>query len=83
MINDIWNAKELETQLENLTNTFLNRPTQALRAIKQLVNESFDNQLKKQMNIESKYFNEMTNTKDFRHGLEAFLNKALPQFIDG
>ncbi len=53
---------------------------QALRRIKQAVNEGTDGQLQEGLELESHLFQEIFTTKDMKEGVAAFLEKRRPVF---
>jgi 2-(1,2-epoxy-1,2-dihydrophenyl)acetyl-CoA isomerase len=56
-------------------------PTRALGLIKQALNHSADNTLEAQLGLENELQQQAMNTKDFKEGIDAFLNKRVPRFV--
>ena len=55
-------------------------PTKALAYIKHALNQSAANNLETQLQLEDVYQQKAANTKDFKEGVQAFLEKRLPIF---
>ena len=55
-------------------------PTKALGLIKVAFNQSLENDLEKQLDIEMKYQIEASETEDYAEGVAAFLDKRTPNF---
>lgn len=78
-MNLIWKVFEDELLLDNTLNIAekLSKlsPT-GLRLTKELVNQSFNNSLEVQLNLEEKYQKEAGNSDEYIAGVNAFLNKG-------
>lgn len=70
----------LDAEVDKLAGKLVHGPTQAFAAAKCLFYESFDNSLETQMEHEAASFIEMTQTPNFREGLDAFFEKRRPNF---
>jgi len=55
-------------------------PTLAYAAAKQAIRETWDNSLDTQLDLEAKLQGACGQSRDFKEGLVAFLEKRLPQF---
>ena len=55
-------------------------PTQAIGYTKQLLNASMTNDLKTQLEIESKLQIASAQSEDYAEGVDAFINKRKPEF---
>ena len=55
-------------------------PTKALAYIKQALNNSFKNNLEEQLKVEDELQQKAANTKDFKEGVQAFLEKRKANF---
>ena len=72
-----------ETFSENAMNTakFLAQmPTKGLAFTKQILSLSFTNSLEQQLQQEDIYQKKAAQTKDYKEGVKAFLEKRAPQF---
>lgn len=82
-LNMIYKAVEAETY-ETFTADFVSKlalmPTRALALTKKAVQESWNNTLSEQLNLELALQVEAGNTEDFKEGVQAFLDKRKPNF---
>jgi 2-(1,2-epoxy-1,2-dihydrophenyl)acetyl-CoA isomerase len=82
-LNMIYKAVEAETY-ETFTADFVSKlalmPTHALALTKKAVQESWNNTLSEQLNLELALQVEAGNTEDFKEGVQAFLDKRKPNF---
>lgn len=60
--------------------TLANMPTKALAYIKHALNYSVKNNIEEQLLLEDEYQQKAAATKDFKEGVDAFLEKRLPVF---
>lgn len=60
--------------------TLAKGPTVAYRHIKQAMHASYDNTLEQQLSLEAKLQNHCGQTRDFKEGVMAFLEKRKPKF---
>lgn len=82
-LNMIYKAVEAETY-ETFTADFVSKlalmPNRALALTKKAVQESWNNTLSEQLNLELALQVEAGNTEDFKEGVQAFLDKRKPNF---
>lgn len=82
-LNMIYKAVEAETY-ETFTADFVSKlalmPTRAMALTKKAVQESWNNTLSEQLNLELALQVEAGNTEDFKEGVQAFLDKRKPNF---
>lgn len=71
--NFMENAMEVLTQISNL-------PTKAIYLTKKAFNESYENSLKEQLDVEGILQQEAAETEDFQEGIAAFLEKRKPEY---
>ena len=64
----------------NLADTISRMPTKGLGYTKQLLNESFTNDLSAQLEAEGKMQVIASETEDHKEGILAFIEKRLPRF---
>ena len=69
----------MESAMEVLT-TLSNLPTKAISLTKKAFNESYENSLSEQLDVEGILQQEAAETKDFREGVTAFLEKRKPNY---
>lgn len=71
---------ELMTEAGNLAKTLAKGPTRAYGSVKKLLNETLNQSLETQMELEARQIADMVKTDDGREGLSAFVNKRQPKF---
>jgi 2-(1,2-epoxy-1,2-dihydrophenyl)acetyl-CoA isomerase len=79
----IWKAVDddaLMREAEKLCQHFAVAPTVGLALIKRALDESWDNDLDTQLDLEKEYQREASLTPDYAEGVRAFLEKRPPQF---
>lgn len=69
----------MESAMEVLT-TLSNLPTKAIALTKKAFNESYENSLSEQLDVEGILQQEAAETEDFREGVTAFLEKRKPNY---
>lgn len=69
----------MESAMEVLT-TLSNLPTKAISLTKKAFNESYENSLSEQLDVEGILQQEAAETEDFREGVTAFLEKRKPNY---
>ena len=69
----------MESAMEVLT-TLSNLPTKAISLTKKAFNESYENSLNEQLDVEGILQQEAAETEDFREGVTAFLEKRKPNY---
>ena len=69
----------MESAMEVLT-TLSNLPTKAISLMKKAFNESYENSLSEQLDVEGILQQEAAETEDFREGVTAFLEKRKPNY---
>ncbi|HXB08570.1 MAG TPA: enoyl-CoA hydratase-related protein [Puia sp.] len=80
MIYEVYPDQEFPKASLALTKKLAQLPTSALGLIKQALNHSADNTLEAQLNLEDELQQKAMKTMDFKEGIDAFLNKRVPQF---
>lgn len=71
---------ELDSQSLELARRLANMPTRALALTKRALNESLQNGLEAQLELEAELQGEASRTEDYREGVAAFLEKRKPVF---
>jgi 2-(1,2-epoxy-1,2-dihydrophenyl)acetyl-CoA isomerase len=80
MINRTVGADYLMSEVMTMAERLALAPTSAIGRIKNLINASFSNDLKAQLELEHKYQIESGRSEDFKEGVTAFFEKRAPQF---
>jgi 2-(1,2-epoxy-1,2-dihydrophenyl)acetyl-CoA isomerase len=83
MINRTVADEELMTEALALAERLASAPTKALASIKRLIEESATSDYKAQLELEHKAQLQSGQTKDFREGVAAFIEKRPPKFTGG
>ena len=66
--------------VENLLNTLAHGATKGLGWTKQLLNDAWTNGLEQQLSSESHWQTKAGQSRDFKEGVQAFLEKRKPSF---
>lgn len=80
MVAEVWPEAEFEAKAMEMLETITNQPTTALSLTKRALRKSYDNSLKEQLDIESRYQSAASATEDFREGILAFSEKRKPLY---
>ena len=80
IVNQIVPDDTLSQETQDLAGRLANGPTLAYANIKALINQSLDNSLDEQLNLEADSFQACAKTADFREGVAAFLAKRQASF---
>lgn len=80
MVYKVVSAEIFSEEVTNIANTLANMPTKALGLTKRLLNQSLQNSLEEQLNLESKLQIESAQSEDYAEGVDAFVNKRKPTF---
>ncbi|MGB9179038.1 MAG: enoyl-CoA hydratase-related protein [Pyrinomonadaceae bacterium] len=83
MINSVVADEELMSEARNLAIRLASAPTAAIGRIKQLLEESAGNDYVAQLELEHKMQLQSGQTKDFKEGVAAFIEKRPPKFVGG
>jgi 2-(1,2-epoxy-1,2-dihydrophenyl)acetyl-CoA isomerase len=83
MINRVVADEELMAEALNLAERLAGAPTAALASIKRLIDGSATNNYEAQLDLEHKAQLQSGQTKDFREGVAAFIEKRPPRFTGG
>ncbi|WP_310991401.1 enoyl-CoA hydratase-related protein [Aequorivita marina] len=80
MIYKVVAADSFSEEINKVAITLANMPTKALGFTKRLLNQSLQNSLEEQLNLESKLQIEAAQSEDYAEGVDAFVNKRRPEF---
>jgi len=80
IINQAVPADQLDSTVDALAKQLANGPTLAFGSVKTLLNQSFDNGLETQMELETREIARLSTTADGQEGIQAFLAKRKPEF---
>lgn len=80
MIHSVVDHAHLEEETLKLARKFTSMPTQALALTKKALNQSFENPLDKQLELEADLQEQAGLTEDFKEGINAFVEKRAPNF---
>ena len=80
MIYKYFSAESFADDSFKIAETLAQMPTQAFAFTKQALNQSLQNNLTEQLLLEDKLQNKAAVTEDYQEGVNAFLEKRLPNF---
>lgn len=80
MVYKVISAENFSEEVNIIASTLANMPTKALGLTKRLLNNSMNNSLEEQLNLESKLQIESAQSEDYAEGVDAFVNKRKPNF---
>ena len=80
MIYKVFADESFETESKQLAQTLAAMPTKGIGLTKRLLNQSYNNNLDQQLELEKQVQVEAGNSEDFVEGVNAFLEKRKPVF---
>ena len=80
LIADVFEDENFAVNAMGVLEQISNLPTKAIALTKKAFNESYDNSLSKQLDVEGILQQEAAETEDFREGVTAFLEKRKPNY---
>lgn len=80
MIYTYYSSETFENEIDKLAHRVANMPTKALGYIKKALNQSMENGLENQLDLESEYQIAAAQTEDYKEGVNAFVEKITPEF---
>lgn len=80
MVYKVVSSENFSEEVNTIANTLASMPTKALGLTKRLLNNSMQNSLEEQLNLESKLQIESAQSEDYAEGVDAFVNKRKPNF---
>ena len=80
MVYKVFPDESFEAEAKRLAATLASMPTKGLGYTKQLLDNSFYNDMEEQLQDEEIYQQRAGSTKDYKEGVQAFLEKRKPKF---
>lgn len=80
MVYKVVPSENFSEEINTIATLMANMPTKALGLTKRLLNNSMQNTLEAQLNLESKLQIESAQSEDYAEGVDAFVNKRKPNF---
>ena len=80
MLYRVFSDESFTEESKKIALTLSEMPTKALAYIKHALNQSATNTLEEQLSLEDVYQQKASATADFKEGVQAFLEKRLPNF---
>ncbi len=80
LIADVFDDENFMESAMKVLTTISNLPTKAIALTKKAFNESYENSLNEQLDVEGILQQEAAETEDFREGVTAFLEKRKPNY---
>ncbi|MCT4320530.1 enoyl-CoA hydratase/isomerase family protein [Elizabethkingia anophelis] len=80
LIADVFKDEEFEAKAGEVLAQISNLPTKAIGLTKKAFNNSYNNTLSEQLDLEGIYQQDAAETEDFKEGVRAFLEKRQPDY---
>lgn len=80
LVNKVLAEENFENQIQQIVSELAKKPRSTVTNLKSLLRHSLYNSLEQQLSDELESFVSCTKTKDFKLGIEAFLNKTKAKF---
>lgn len=80
MIYKVFPDEQFDEEAKKIATTLANMPTKGLALTKQLLDNSFYNDFEEQLHDEEIFQQRAGSTKDYKEGVQAFLEKRKPNF---
>lgn len=80
LISKVYSKETIDEEVEKLAVHFSTAPTYGLSLIKKALNESLENNLEEQLELEKNLQREAGFSNDYKEGVAAFLQKRAPNF---
>lgn len=80
MVYKCFNADSFEQESVKIAETLAQMPTRAFTLIKKALNDSMQHSLEQQLSLEDLLQAEAASTADYTEGVNAFIEKRIPQF---
>jgi len=80
LVNEVAPLEQLDELVSRYTDYYKKAPTKAIGMIKKMLNKSYGSSLGEVLKYEAKYQDLAGDTHDHKEGVQAFIEKRLPQF---
>ena len=80
LIYKVYSPETIDNEVQKLANHFSAAPTYGLSLIKKALNESLENTLEEQLELEKNLQRAAGHSNDYKEGVAAFLQKRAPKF---
>ena len=80
LISKVYSLDTIDEEVAKLATHFSTAPTYGLSLIKKALNESIENTLEEQLELEKNLQRAAGHSNDYKEGVSAFLNKRAPKF---
>jgi len=80
LVSEVVPAADFEARVAEIAATWAAMPTRAVAASKRLFDRAYEAGLEEQLALEAEEQGQVTETDDFREGVDAFLEKRAPSF---
>ncbi len=80
LISRVYSLEEIDDEVQKLAKHFSTAPTYGLSLIKKALNESIENSLDEQLELEKNLQRAAGHSNDYKEGVAAFLGKRAPNF---
>lgn len=80
LISKVYSAEQINEEVQKLATHFSTAPTYGLSLIKKALNESVENSLEEQLELEKNLQRAAGHSNDYKEGVAAFLEKRAPNF---
>lgn len=81
LTQEVFADEEFQGKSMDLLKEICNLPTKALGLTRKAIDESYDNKLKEQLDLEGILQQSAAETHDFMEGVQAFIEKRKPEFL--
>ncbi|WP_392561100.1 enoyl-CoA hydratase/isomerase family protein [Orbus sturtevantii] len=82
LVNKVVKVEELLDEALTLAKKLANKPALALKAAKSSINSAYSTDIQTGLSLEGMAWTALYGTKDQKEGMNAFLEKRTPQFVD-
>lgn len=80
LVADVFSDEHFSEKSMKVLSLLANQPTKAIALTKRAFNESYENSLSEQLDLEGILQQEAAETRDFQEGVSAFLEKRKPEY---